>query len=316
MAPARRVSKRKADSLDESTLSRTGAISAVSTGTLPSDIHKQHPTAHKPSLSRKESLPQPTPENSTSEIVAIRKVPTSTKAQRPPSTVRANSKKATPPPPSRTSARLQEKTLSPQKFAQGIEPSAKRPRASPKTKEAPKAKAVLNPRRPSKVRTGHKPIAKLTAIPTERLEVFACGTGEYGELGLGPQPNAKIVKRPRLNSILATDSVGIVAIAYGGMHGVALSHDGKVYTWGVNDLGALGRVTKAKDERLKDADADSSDSDDEEDVPLNEDESTPKIVEFPEGTVITRIAAGDSVTVAVTDTGFVYGWGTFRVSLI
>jgi alpha-tubulin suppressor-like RCC1 family protein len=51
-----------------------------------------------------------------------------------------------------------------------------------------------------------------------------------------------------------------------------------------------------------------------DEVLLNEDESTPKLVEFPvEGTVITRIACADSATIAVTETGFVYGWGTFRV---
>ncbi|KAI5846040.1 regulator of chromosome condensation 1/beta-lactamase-inhibitor protein II, partial [Tricharina praecox] len=152
----------------------------------------------------------------------------------------------------------------------------------------------------------------LTAVPSDRVNVFACGTGEYGELGLGPSPKAKTVGRPRLNALLPIDSVGVVAVAYGGMHGMVLTHDGKVYTWGVNDLGALGRITKAKDEKLKDADADSIDSDDEDEVPLNEDESTPKMVEFPEGTVITRIAAGDSLSLAVTNTGQVYGWGTFR----
>lgn len=59
---------------------------------------------------------------------------------------------------------------------------------------------------------------------------------------------------------------------------------------------------------------DESDSDDEE--PLNELESTPMLIDsFPEGTVITRIAAGDSISVAVTDTGKVWSWGTFRVGL-
>ncbi|KAA8901454.1 regulator of chromosome condensation 1/beta-lactamase-inhibitor protein II, partial [Sphaerosporella brunnea] len=149
----------------------------------------------------------------------------------------------------------------------------------------------------------------LTTPPSERLKVFMCGTGEYCELGLGPQPNAKTVKRPRLNPFLDIEKVGIVAVAYGGMHGAALTHDGKVYTWGVNDLGALGRITRTGDAKTKDVD---SDSEDEDEVPLNEDESTPKLVELPEGTVITRIAASDSSTVAVTETGLVYGWGTFR----
>jgi regulator of chromosome condensation len=36
---------------------------------------------------------------------------------------------------------------------------------------------------------------------------------------------------------------------------------------------------------------------------------------FPEGTVFTQLAAGDSMTFALTDEGLVYGWGTFRVWL-
>ena len=238
----------------------------------------------------------------------------------------------TPQPSSRSSSRLHDKSASPLTSGKTEHPSkrlraslkddsAAEPNSSPKTKAkaSPKTKTASKPTAPKpkaapRAKPAPKPPKVFTTTPTERLDVFAFGTGEYGELGLGPQPNAKIVKRPRLNALLPLDAVGIVAIAYGGMHGVALSHDGKVYTWGVNDLGALGRITEAKDEKLKDADADSSDSEDEDDVPLNEDESTPKLVEFPEGTVITRIAAGDSATIAVTNTGLVYGWGTFRVS--
>jgi len=189
----------------------------------------------------------------------------------------------------------------------------KKARASPKSKSPTMPKAVA-PKAATKTKPAGKPVPILTTVPSDRVHVFACGTGEYGELGLGPSPKSKTVGRPRLNALLPIDSVGVVAVAYGGMHGMALTYDAKVYTWGVNDLGALGRITKAKDEKLKDADADSSDSEDEEEVPLNEDESTPKLVEFPEGTVITRIAAGDSLSLAVTNLGQVYGWGTFRVS--
>jgi hypothetical protein len=193
-------------------------------------------------------------------------------------------------------------------------PPAKRARTSvnsslkekPAPKSVPKAKAIPNPKVPP------IPVPILTQPAAEKLKVFNFGTGEYCELGLGPKSNAKIVKRPRLNAFLDIEKIGVVAIAYGGMHGAAITHDGKVYTWGVNDLGALGRVTKANEEKMKDAD-DSSDSDDEDDVTLNEDESTPKLVDLPKGTVITRISCCDSATFAVTETGLVYGWGTFRV---
>ncbi|KAF8535098.1 regulator of chromosome condensation 1/beta-lactamase-inhibitor protein II [Trichophaea hybrida] len=294
MAPARRISK-------------------LATAP-PSEKYTTSPPATKSTRSRKGPQPKITKANSASESLALQNITTSTKAKAKGSgeAIPAKEKKTTPLPPSRTSSRLQEKTLSPLKSTEETEPAAKRSRSSLQIKSAPKSKSLTYTKLALKTRATPKTPPKLTSIPIEHLDVFACGTGEYGELGLGPQPNAKIVKRPRLNGLLSIDTVGIVAIAYGGMHGVALSYDGNVYTWGVNDLGALGRVTKAKDDKLKDADADSSDSEDEEDVPLNEDESTPKLVEFPCGTVITRIAAGDSITVVVTDTGLVYGWGTFR----
>jgi regulator of chromosome condensation len=198
-------------------------------------------------------------------------------------------------------------------------PPAKRARTSgnsskqkPAPKSVPKAKAIPKPKVAPRANVAPTPAPILTQPAAEKLKVFNFGTGEYCELGLGPKSNAKIVKRPRLNAFLDIEKVGVVGIAYGGMHGAAITHDGKVYTWGVNDLGALGRVTKANEVKMKDAD-DSSDSDDEDDVLLNEDESTPKLVDLPEGTVITRISCCDSATFVVTETGLVYGWGTFRV---
>lgn len=163
-----------------------------------------------------------------------------------------------------------------------------------------------HPRKRGKTAPASLPL--INNLPAEKLHVFAFGTGDNSELGLGPEPNAKIVKRPRLNPFLLPDAVGIVAVAIGGMHGLALTHTGQVYSWGVNDQYALGRETKVE---AREKNVDESDSDDEE--PLNHLESTPMLIDtFPKGTVITRIGAGDSISVAVTDTGKVFSWGTFR----
>lgn len=162
---------------------------------------------------------------------------------------------------------------------------------------APKAKVVIN------------------EAPKTRLNVFVCGEGSSGELGLGTAKNVIDVKRPRLNQLLAADKVGVVQIAVGGMHCVALTHDNKIFTWGVNDQGALGRDT-AWEGGYKDID-DNSDSDsDDDDSGLNPREATPTAIPvsaFPEGTVFVEVAAADSSSFALTDDGLVYGWGTFRV---
>src|SRR5690606_38978785 len=123
------------------------------------------------------------------------------------------------------------------------------------------------------------------------------------------------VKRPRLNPLLAADTVGVVQIAVGGMHCIALTHDNKILTWGVNDQGALGRDT-AWEGGMKDIDDNKSDasSDSGSDSRLNPREATPTAIStdaFPEGTVFVATAACDSASFVLTDECLVYGWGTF-----
>lgn len=63
-------------------------------------------------------------------------------------------------------------------------------------------------------------------------------------IGLGDDQPFEI-KRPRRIPVFDLGGlVGnrIIKIVCGGMHTVALSSAGRVYTWGCNDEGALGRV--------------------------------------------------------------------------
>lgn len=100
--------------------------------------------------------------------------------------------------------------------------------------------------------------------------MFVCGEGSSGELGLGNGKTAINVNRPRLNHNLSARDVGVVHLAIGGMHAAALTHEDSIYTWGLNDHGALGSDTKwvrsANDEM---------DVDDNETVDLNSLECTP-----------------------------------------
>jgi regulator of chromosome condensation len=161
-------------------------------------------------------------------------------------------------------------------------------------------------------RRGDEVMNDLPVREREAGDVFVFGAGSMGELGLGATSKDRNVKRPRLNAHLR--GKGIVDVAVGGMHVAALDHDGKVWTWGVNDQGSLGRDTKTavpKDIKMK-GDSSDSDSDDEED--LNPLESTPGLVDgFPEGVKVVKLACGDSISVAIANDGKVYSWGTFRV---
>ena len=151
-------------------------------------------------------------------------------------------------------------------------------------------------------------------LPNQRLDVFVFGDGSNAELGLGPDPATAQVKRPRLNSHLDAKKIGIVALACGVTHSLVVTIEGTVMSWGVNANGALGRNTEWRP---------SPPSEDDEDDPVSEDidlssglnpyESTPTIIEgFPEGTKIVKVAAGESISLALADDGRVFGWGCFR----
>ena len=151
--------------------------------------------------------------------------------------------------------------------------------------------------------------------PSRRLDVFVCGSGEYGELGLGEKkwkgkaPN--IAQTPRINHLLDSHDIGISQVAVGGMHCAALTYNSKVLTWGVNDDGALGRDSDMV-ENEDDSDADEFGLDPGESIPTS---IPPK--SFSDSPLrFSQVAANDCATFALTNDGFVYGWGTFRVSVL
>ena len=193
--------------------------------------------------------------------------------------------------------------------ANGQEDVSSRPSKKARTAKevvAPKRKAVKPP--PPKV--------VINNAPRTRLDVYVCGEGSAGELGLGNAKGVTDVKRPRLNPHLKAGEIGVVHVKTGGMHAAALTHDNRILTWGVNDQGALGRDTHYEGGLRDIDDAASDSSENSNDIGLNPREATPTAIPteaFPDGTTFTQLAAGDSCTFALTDDGLVYGWGTFRV---
>ncbi|KFV70718.1 Regulator of chromosome condensation, partial [Dryobates pubescens] len=120
--------------------------------------------------------------------------------------------------------------------------------------------------------------------PSHRTQpglVLTLGQGDVGQLGLGEDVMER--KKPALVSLPEPT----VQAEAGGVHTVCLSQSGKVYTFGCNDEGALGRDTSAEGSEMR-----------------------PGLVELQEKVV--QVSAGDSHTAALTEDGRVFVWGSFR----
>lgn len=113
--------------------------------------------------------------------------------------------------------------------------------------------------------------------------VFTCGQNDVGQLGLG----IDIDERSRPTAVKELNN--ILDISAGGMHTLCIDRDGKVYSWGCNDDCALGRET-----------------------PNEDDAASPGLVSIDEKVV--QITAGDSHSAALTESGKVFAWGSFRDS--
>ncbi|XP_072211684.1 regulator of chromosome condensation [Excalfactoria chinensis] len=120
--------------------------------------------------------------------------------------------------------------------------------------------------------------------PSHRTQpglVLVLGQGDVGQLGLGQEVMER--KKPALVQLPEL----MVQVEAGGMHTVCLSETGRIYTFGCNDEGALGRDTSEEGS-----------------------ECSPGAVELQENVV--QVSAGDSHTAALTDDGRVFIWGSFR----
>lgn len=118
-----------------------------------------------------------------------------------------------------------------------------------------------------------------------KSHVYVFGSGDCGQLGLGEDCEAS--PKPKLHRYF--EDKQIVALSAGGLHTLALSAEGIIYSWGCNDEKALGHSAP---------------------------EGIVAPVEGLDGIAITQVAAGDSISAALSKDGKVYTWGTFRVRII
>eukprot|EP00118_Oscarella_pearsei_P022140 m.252836 g.252836 ORF g.252836 m.252836 type:complete len:3992 (+) comp40356_c1_seq2:177-12152(+) len=116
---------------------------------------------------------------------------------------------------------------------------------------------------------------------TEDGKVYACGEGLNGRLGLG---HSKNVPKPEQIEALSRYVVKKIAVHSGGRHCLAITADGKLFSWGEGDNGKLGHGDKQSLE-------------------------TPKLVEALKAKRIRDIACGSAHSAAVTSNGELFTWG-------
>ncbi|GAA6025477.1 hypothetical protein JCM11491_000545 [Sporobolomyces phaffii] len=150
---------------------------------------------------------------------------------------------------------------------------------------------------------------EIAALPDPQdapRSVFVFGTGDMGQHGLGTDTLDEI-KRPRRHAGVE-DKIdrnepgwagGVGELVCGGMHTLAIDGNGKVWSWGINDNAALGRVTSKPGIESEELEANL--------YPV-EGLTGPNEEEFK----AVRVAAGDSVSLAVSQQGEVKAWGSFR----
>ncbi|KAF9058010.1 regulator of chromosome condensation 1/beta-lactamase-inhibitor protein II, partial [Panaeolus papilionaceus] len=155
-----------------------------------------------------------------------------------------------------------------------------------------------------------------TPPPRQRpgLIPFAWGAGNFGQFGMGPNVLGEMPK-PKRNTwaeeqmeknAFGDDHAGIESVTCGGLHTIFIDEKGTIWTCGVNDDAALGRITK--------------------DIPdpnnpgsfLSVDDLTavPHPLEslVAEGFRAVKAVAGDSICAAISDKGELRAWGSFRVN--
>ena len=122
---------------------------------------------------------------------------------------------------------------------------------------------------------------KLSSLPVGSVIVF--GSGDCGQLGMGED----LVSCPRPKRHVYFEDKEIVSVSAGGLHTLALSRNGHVFSWGCNDEKALGHSAQ---------------------------EFTVSRVHGLDEECVVQITCGDSISAALTAEGKIFTWGTFRDS--
>ncbi|CAL1701214.1 unnamed protein product [Somion occarium] len=222
-------------------------------------------------------------------------------------TKRPSSPENSPPPPAKRSRPLSKLP------SNGVVPEAKpRVKALAKKAAAPRARKAAKP--------AGEPVPYFNALPTPAEHhrpaphLFVWGAGNFGQFGMGPDILAEFDK-PRKSTwvekkieegAFGEEGAGLEAVAAGGLHTLFVDEKGTVWSCGTNDNAALGRVTADIPDPEKPGEVLDADTITSFPYPLD------SLVE--ENFRAVRVAAGDSISAAISDKGELRVWGSFRAA--
>ncbi|EEB90144.1 hypothetical protein MPER_11688, partial [Moniliophthora perniciosa FA553] len=163
-----------------------------------------------------------------------------------------------------------------------------------------------------------KPYLNPLPSPPEKtrpgLQLFVWGAGNFGQFGLGPDVLDELDK-PKKHAwaeqqmqagTFGEEGAGLEDIAAGGMHSLLLDEKGTVWSCGLNDDAALGRITH----QVPDPDKPGSFLD------IDQLTAYPHPLQslVDQKFRAVQVATGDSICAAVSDQGDLRVWGSFRVN--
>ncbi|QRW25210.1 poly(A)+ RNA export protein [Rhizoctonia solani] len=167
------------------------------------------------------------------------------------------------------------------------------------------------PPKPKPAGTTLNSVPAIPEHPRPAYQILVFGNGDSSQFGMGPNATGEY-PRPRMQKFFKTASdegklggegAGVESLAAGGLHTLAIDEAGKVWTWGTNDDGALGRLVEGPDpeDPSKTIDSDVA-------------ESTPTVLNTlaEEQFRAVSVAAGNNVSLALGTNGQLRAWGSFR----
>ncbi|KAJ3862914.1 regulator of chromosome condensation 1/beta-lactamase-inhibitor protein II [Lentinula novae-zelandiae] len=254
--------------------------------------------------------PKPAPKKATSEKPPSRPSRTASKK-------RAASPEGDPSPPPKR-AKGEEQNIAPTKPKAAGKSAAENPKRSRTTKLAPIAEGETEPKPPKPAHVQVKPYLNPLPSPPEHLrpglQLFVWGAGNFGQFGLGPDVLDEFDK-PKKHSwaeeqiqdgTFGEEGAGLEEIAGGGMHSLFIDEMGTIWSCGLNDDAALGRITQNLPDPKNPG----------EFLDVDELTSVPHPLQtlVDQGFRAVKIATGDSICAAVNDKGELRVWGSFRVN--